>query len=401
MTNLPRGNRDLIRGINRSILLNSIKSKGAISRADLAHLTGLSPATITAITSELISEGLVIEKEVGDSSGGRPPILLALNPRGGFAIGIKLMENQAVGALIDLNLTVLAKGSVELGDKDLGTVIEALVQLVNKLIAQSEIRRKQLLGVGIGLAGVIDTAQGILRQSPFFGWKNTPLRDLLINRLHVPFYIDNDVNTLTLGERWRGKGIAEANFVVVTIGRGIGMGMVIDGQLYRGKGGGAGELGHVVIDPAGPLCDCGKHGCLEAYVSDRAIVAAAQQKGCVEARSLEDVVALSNVGNQAALEVLANAGALLGREIANLSNLLDPKLILISGEGIIVGEPFFSALRGSFHEHVMPGLAEDTEIRVTSWGDDVWALGAASVVIGEFFKSPIHQEISSNRLQKK
>lgn len=392
MANLPRGNRNLIKGINRSILLNAVKTKGAISRADLAHLTGLSPATVTGITAELIDEGLIFEKETGDSSGGRPPILLALNPRGGFVVGIKLMENHAVGALTDLNAAVLVKDAVDFADKELVTVIDSLVALVNLLIAKSQIRKKQLLGVGIGLAGVIDSTQGILRQSPFFGWKNTPIRELLQSRLKVPIYIDNDVNTLTLGERWLGSGIAEDNFVVVTIGRGIGMGLIINGQIYRGKGGGAGELGHVVVNPEGPLCSCGKHGCLESYISDGALIDIARKTVSADVRDLDDLVGRAGSGNSAAIAVLETAGALLGREIANLVNVLDPKLVIISGEGVKVGVIFFAAMRSAFHIHVMPGLAEDTEIRIASWGDDVWARGAASVVIGELFKSPIQRE---------
>ncbi|MPM22862.1 N-acetylglucosamine repressor [bioreactor metagenome] len=395
MPNLPRGNRDLIRGINRSILLNAIKTKGAISRADLAHLTGLSPATVTAITGELINTGLVFEKETGGSSGGRPPILLALNARGGFVIGIKLMENHVVGALTDLNAAVLVKTTADMTNKQPDAVVDVLVDLVNQLITKSGIRKKQLLGVGIGLAGVVDSGQGILRQSPFFGWKNIPLKDLIQTRLHIPIFLENDVNTLTLGERWLGSGIPEDNFIVVTIGRGIGMGMVIDGQIYRGKSGGAGEFGHIVVDPTGPLCNCGKRGCLESFVSDRAILAAAKHIGLTDVNDLETLSNLALNGDEKAIEVLESAGKLFGRELANLVNIMDPRLILISGEGVVVGETFFSAMRGTFRINIMPGLAEDTEIRVATWGDDVWARGAASVVIGEIFRSPIQPDKES------
>ena len=175
------------------------------------------------------------------------------------------------------------------------------------------------------------------------------------------------------------------------------MGMVINGQIYRGKSGGAGEFGHIVVDTAGPLCDCGKHGCLESYLSDRALLATARKEVNEDIRDFDDLVQRAQSGNKAAENVLTNAGALLGREIANLVNILYPKLILISGEGVRVGEIFFSALRVSFHENVMPGLAEDTEIRVAPWGDDVWARGAASVVIGELFNSPMQKEESAEK----
>lgn len=389
MSTLPRANRNLIRSINRSIILNAIKTQSEVSRAAIAHLTGLSPATVTAITGQLIKEGLVFEKTTGDSTGGRPPIMLALNPRGGFVIGIKLMEGQAVGALTDLNATILAKDSINLSGVEVETAVETLVALVTRLIHGSGIRKKQLMGVGIGLAGVVDYAGGIVRQNPFFGWQNIPLRDLLQTRLKVPVFIDNDVNTLTLSEKWLGVGKPVDNFLVITVGRGVGMGIVLDGRIYRGRAGGAGEFGHVVVDPSGPLCDCGKHGCLESLVSDRALVSIARREVDAAIDSLDGLLELAQAGRPEALAVLRRAGGLLGREIANLVNVLDPNLIVISGEGIRMGETFFSAVRSAFHENVMPGLAEDTEIRVDSWGDDIWALGAASLVIAGIFNSPI------------
>jgi N-acetylglucosamine repressor len=392
MTPMQRGNRDLIRNINRSILLNLIKSRGEVSRVALAHMAGLSPATVTTITGHLIREGLVFEKAVGDSAGGRPPIMLALNPRGGFVIGIKLMEGQAIGALTDLNAMILAKDSIDLADKQVETSVNTLVTLVNRLIQKSGIKKKQLMGVGIGLAGVVDFTRGIVRQNPFLGWINIYLRDLLEARMHVPVYIDNDVNTLTLSEKWLEPSQSEDNFIVITLGRGIGMGIVINGQIYRGKNGGAGELGHVMVDPDGPLCDCGRHGCLETLISESALVAEARRNFSEDITTLDDLIRCAVSGEPGASQILSRAGTRLGCQIANLVNLFDPKLIIISGEGIRMGELFFSSVRQAFNESVMPGLAEDTEIRIDSWGDDIWALGAASLVIAEIFISPIEKE---------
>jgi N-acetylglucosamine repressor len=392
MSTIQRGNRDLIRSINRSIILNVIKSQVEVSRASIAQKTGLSPATVTGITSRLIDEGLIFEKTTGDSSGGRPPILLALNPRGGFVVGIKLMEGLAVGALTDLNASILAKDSIELADKELDQSIETLVKLIRRLYRNAGVPKKKLMGVGVGLAGVVDFSHGILRQNPFLGWNNVPLRDLLQTRLRVPVYIDNDVNTLTLGEKWLGTGQPEDNFIVITVGRGIGMGIVINGQIYRGKGGGAGEFGHMVIDPEGPLCDCGKCGCLESLISDRALINTAQREIDPDILHLEELIDHAGKGLSKAISIFERAGSLMGQQIANLVNILDPKLIIISGEGIRMGDFFFSPMRAAFHKYVMPGLAQDTEIRVNSWGDDIWALGAASLVIAEIFTSPIQKE---------
>ncbi len=389
---MQRGNRDLIRSINRSILLNVIKTKGEISRAALATQTGLSPATVTTIAGQLIREGLVFEKATGDSTGGRRPIMLAVNPQGGFVIGIKLMEGQVVGALTDLNAAILAKDSLILADKQVDTSVATLAALVNRLVRRAGIKKKQLMGVGIGLAGVVDFAQGIVRQNPIFNWNNIPLRELLETHIRAPIYIDNDVNTLTLSERWLEPGQPAENFIVITLGRGVGMGIVINGQIYRGKSGGAGEFGHIIIKPDGLLCDCGRRGCLETLISDRALVAEARMVLGEEIATLDDLLRCVSMGYPGAAQILERAGSLLGLQIANLVNLFDPKMIIISGEGIRMGEVFFSAVRNTFRGVVMPGLAQDTEIRVNSWGDDIWALGAASLVIAEVFSSPIQKE---------
>ena len=391
MNQIKRADRELMRGINRSVILNLIKVNGPISRADIANQTGLSPATVTSITGILIKEDLVFEKDTGDSKGGRPPILLALNPRGGFVIGIKLMEENAVAALTDLNATILEKTTFQMDSRDLNVVIEKLVLMINNLITQSKIPKKRLLGVGIGLAGVVDSENGILRKSPYFGWKNVPLRNLLGKNLKVPIYLDNDVNTLTLGEKWLDNGVQEQDFIVITIGRGIGMGIVLNGQIFRGTGGGAGEFGHSVVDPNGPLCDCGKRGCLESFLGDRALLKSAKEEISSDIQTMDDLMEAVKQGNPQGLRLLSKSGNLLGQQIANLINILNPKLIILSGEGVNRGEAFFKGMHESLREHAVPELLEDAEIRISTWGDDVWARGAASLVIHEFYKSPVFQ----------
>src|SRR5688572_956516 len=216
MTDAPLGNRDLIRAINRSTILNFIKMHGAIPRAEIARLTGLSPATVSGISAELIEENLVFEKETGDSSGGRRPIMLAINPHGGCVVGIKLMEDHALGALTDLEATLLGKLSYPLTDTSPPAVARALSELVSELLSNSENPTTNLMGVGVGLAGIVDSAQGLVRQSPFFGWTDVPLRELIQDRLNVPVYLDNDVNTLAFAEKWFGAGRGIDNFLVVT-----------------------------------------------------------------------------------------------------------------------------------------------------------------------------------------
>jgi len=396
----PTGNRELIRAINRSHVLNAIKTYGPIGRADIARQTGLSPATVTSISAKLISQNLVLEKSAGDSSGGRPPILLVINPGGGYVVGIKLTETHAVCALTDLEALILAKSSMPLSGHDPAQVIDDLAQMVLVFLREQKIAKKQLLGVGVGLAGIVDAEEGILRQSPIYGWDNVPLRSMLQSKLRIPVYIENDVNTLTLTEKWFGHGQGVDHFLTVTVGRGIGLGIVANGQFYRGQTGGAGEFGHTTINPQGPLCACGKRGCLEAYVGDPGLIRSAQEsftlgKLSAYVQDLAELLSLAQTGNTAAIQIFDQAGRILGIGIANLINLFNPKKIIISGEGTREGDFLFVPMKESVQQNTMPGLFDPQTIEIAPWGDDAWARGAAGLVLREVFESPIHKKMST------
>ena len=397
MAKHPRGNRKLIRAINRSAVLNTIKTNGPISRTDVAQITGLSAATISGITAELISAGLVFEKEAGNSSGGRRPILLALNPRGGFVIGFKLTETIITAALTDLEATVIAKDTSQLENHSIQDVVDRIAKTVGTLLTKSKIRQDLLIGVGIGLAGIIDAESGVLLHSPIFGWRDIPLKATLQKRLDVPVYVDNDVNTLTLTEQWFGAGQGVENFLTVTVGRGVGLGIVVHGKLYHGARGGAGEFGHTVVDPDGQRCDCGKRGCLETMIADPWLVrqaeeAYAKQSIPANVKDISRLVNLAKDGDPIAAGVFASAGKILAQALANLINVLSPQLIIISGEGVRAGDLLFEPMYDAMEKYIMPGLVEDTEVRVDVWDDDAWARGAASLVLKDLVESPMHRE---------
>jgi len=394
MPDLIHGNRELIRAINRSSVLNTIRTMGPISRKEITKHTSLSAATITGITAELIEDGLVFEKETGDSSGGRRPILLALNKQSRYMIGVKLSVDHITAALTDLEATVLNKRTVQLPSHDLQPTVAALGQVVSDLIADQAASKDKILGVGIGLAGIVDAEKGVLRHSPIYGWRDVPLVSLLQEYIDVPIFLDNDVNTFTLTEKWFGLGSGVDNFLIVTVGRGVGMGMVMNGSLYHGSRGGAGELGHTVINPSGPLCVCGKHGCLEAYASDPAILnmaAEAYRRGEISepVETVEDLLRLDEQGNSAVQKILHTAGSYLGQGIANLINIFNPELIILSGEGVRYGDHLFEPMREALQHLAMPGLIDDTRIVIDAWDDDAWARGAAGIVLEKLFQFPL------------
>lgn len=383
-----RGRRQLLRDINRNLVLNVIKARGAVSRADVARELGLSPATVTAVARGLLQVGLLAERRAR-SQGGRPPVLLSLRPDAAFVVGVKVAEKSLTAALTDLEATPRARHSVSLRGRTPVAVVEAVADAVRALSRSARIPRERVMGIGVGLAGIVDGVAGVCRYSPFFDWRDVPLRDLLANRLGLPAYVDNDVNTLAIAEKWFGAGRDVDHFLTVTTGRGVGLGIVLHGHLYRGATGAAGEFGHTIVEPEGSRCQCGKRGCLEALVAEPALVReyAHRAQRPVTAPMLYKRAA---EGDPVARAVLAEAGERFGRALANLVNVLNPQRIVLSGEGAAAGEALVGPLRESLRENAFANLAETVELVVVVTGDDEWARGAASLVLGEVFRPPVY-----------
>lgn len=382
------GSKQLIREINQAIVLNAIRTHGAISRTDIAAISKLSLPTISGITAALLDSGLIYERESGVSTGGRRPVLLALNNQAGYVVGVKVTEDTVTGAITDLDASVVARHSMPLAGRTPGDAVATIAAVVQELCAATG--GKTLLGVGVGIAGVIDRQRALVHYATYFGWRNEPIAHLLEQRLHVPVVIDNDVNALTAAEQWFGAGRGVKDFLVISIGRGVGLGMVLEGRLYRGTTGGAGEFGHITVVPDGPQCACGKRGCLEALISDPAVT---QRVSAVLGRqvTISDAVAIAHHGDATAQAIFAAAGRTLGMAVANLVNIFNPALLIIGGEGTRAGsliiEPFQAALR----EYCFNGLYTDLQVVIEPWGDEAWARGAASLVLSELFQPALHQ----------
>ncbi|MEX0700168.1 MAG: ROK family transcriptional regulator [Acidimicrobiia bacterium] len=382
--------RQLIRAINRALVFQLIRREGPISRAEIARATGLTQVTVGTITSELMAHGLVGEGDQAKSTGGRPATLLHLVPQSYFAIGAKVMESHVVGAVTDLEGDAVAEVDVAIEglSSNPNNVVDAIARLVDQLVARAGIPRNKVLGIGIGLAGVVDARAGICRYSPFLGWHDVHIRDMASRELGIPVFVDNDVNTLALAERWFGVGHDVADFVLVTLGRGVGLGIVADGRLYRGARGGAGEFGHTVVDGSDRPCACGNFGCLEATVSEPALVAAARTlMGTSGPGDAEELYRM--IPESASLRPLFRvAGKMLGRSLANLVNLFAPTLLILSGEGIRAGDVLLDPLREELEARVFDGLRGTFQLVVEPLPDAAWARGAASLVLGELFELP-------------
>jgi len=407
MTEL-KASRQLGKRINRQLVLNLIKS-GPTSRAEIAEATGLSPATVSNLTFELIDEGLVHEKGVAETTRGRPPVLLHLNGRARYVVGVKVMPAALVAVVTDLDANVVTHRSSSgweepsdaAPDPTPDEVVARIAALVDDTVRDAEIEPSDLLGVGVGLAGIIDTVAGVCRYSPFFGWRDVDLVTPLRAKLGHDVRLANDVDSLTIAEQWFGHGRGVDNFVVVTVGRGVGAGFVFNGRFYGGHEGGVGELAHITVDADGPDCACGKQGCLEVLASDVALVTAARASVAddrsttlsnVEDITLQAIVAAAKTGDQVARQLLAESGRWLGHGVGILVNLLRPQLVIVAGEGVEAGEWRLEPMRQALREAEVGPLPGGTKLVVESAGDVAWARGAACVVLGDFFKSPLHQD---------
>jgi N-acetylglucosamine repressor len=383
-----RGNRGLMKAMNRSLLLNIIRREGELSRTQLAELSGLSVGAISQIIGTLIEQGWILESGEGEFTGGRRQVLLRLNPTAAYAIGIKLMERRVVCAVTDFEARVVHyHDQVIRFESNARAESQLIASIIETAIAESAVPRERLLGVGVGIAGVIYSHVGVVHYSPYFGWRDVPLAALLAEQLNLPVYVENDVNTLTFTEMLFGDGRHHSTVVVVTIGRGIGMGIVINGQLYQGSQGGAGELGHIILDATAASRAGAEQGSLETLAADPAVLNRVAAHG--HAPSLEQVVAAADAGDSAARAAFAHSGELIGMGLANVINILSPNLLIISGEGLIAGahrlDPMFDAIR----RYTFNGLLDAVEVLIKPTDDHAWARGAASLVISKTFESPL------------
>jgi predicted NBD/HSP70 family sugar kinase len=371
------GSQGMSREMNRVAILRLIGASGPIARNEIARSLGLSPATVTSVTRELIERGLVRVANRAPSRGGRPAVLLELVGGAASAFGVKIAPDHLVGVRVDLDAEVLERfqAPLEVATPD---GLERIGKLLREWTGSRS--ASPLLGVGLGVPGVVDTAGGLVT-SPMLGWRELPLATVLQEHLDVPVLVDNDVNTLAVSERLYGRGRSVNDFITVTLGRGIGLGIIVGGDIYRGYGGGAGEFGHVTVVDDGPVCSCGKRGCLEALVSDPALLTQARRRKLIPRTAGIDALLERAAGaDDDVLQLYANAGLLLGRSVAGLVNVLSPELVFVSGEGTQAWTFLSDSFERGFRAHVFPPL-RDVKVEVDPWDDEKWAVGAAALVL--------------------
>ncbi|MEG6567526.1 ROK family transcriptional regulator [Thermoanaerobacterium saccharolyticum] len=340
----------LLKGMNESLILNVIRHNKYVSRSEIAKITNLTPPTVTNIINKLLEDGLVKEDKLGESSGGRPPVILKINNEAFdiivIIIGTDIMEEY----LLDAELTIKESKVDSIKNEDAESIFKLLFDRIRYL---KDISKKEIAGIGIVVRGPVKSSEGISVFSPNIGWRNVPIKDMVEREFGIPTFVENDVRAMALGEFYNGIAKNVGNVVFLKVGHGIGSTIILDGKIYRGINDMAGEIGHTTIDVAGPKCSCGNYGCFEALASEKALVNNVVKRikegsysivseyvnGDLENITTRFVYKAAEEGDEVALSELNKIAIYLGIGIANIVNVFSPELVLISG-GIVRGRKF-------------------------------------------------------------
>lgn len=405
--NLRIGNKQLIKDINRSLVIEKIRYEGPISRTDISKSLQLGLSTVTNIIEELKNEDLVFENGEADSTGGRRPILLEFNYEFGYTLGIKIEENQLIIALTNLKADIMDKKVIPFKRNiKSSVVIPQLINGIKEVLSNNPFVHKCLLGVGIAVSGLVNYQDGTLIRSSLLGWEQVNLKQQLENEFLVPVFIDNDINAYTLAELTLGFGNVHDNFICISVGAGVGASIVINRSLYYGDIGGAGEIGHSIIQVNGFHCHCGQKGCLEMYASDKffenygpALVEEFQDS-LLRGSSFtsDEVYQAAQEGDELAKELLKQSGEYLGIGLVNLINILNPSIIILVGERMSAKDFFLSHTLKVSGQNFFTPASYQTKIIVSDLGNDAWVKGASLLAINHLFRSPIYKDSLPNLL---
>ncbi|WP_043993391.1 ROK family transcriptional regulator [Leifsonia xyli] len=381
---LPRGARNpgsqgALRHLNQERLVEFLLSNGPFTQAELARGTGLSTATVSNIVRDLVAKGVVGTSPV--TSSGRRALLVQLTDTGDIAVGIDFGRRHVRIALCTLGYKVLAEEALALPlGYDVGWALAEAARLLDRMLADGCHDRQSVLAVGVGIPGPIDRRTGTVLQGAILPeWVGVNRRDLE-DVLRFPVVVDNDANLGALAEVTWGANRGVRNLVFVKIGSGIGAGLILNGTPYYGFLGITGELGHTPVVEQGLICRCGNRGCLETIASTTVMIESLS-RGLGAPVSTADILRRGLERDPAVLRVVGDAGIAIGKAIGNVSNMINPELILIGGPLVGLGEALLEPIRRGSKHNAFPVIASTTQLRISSLGDRAESLGAAALVI--------------------
>ncbi|MDO6591819.1 XylR family transcriptional regulator [Loktanella sp. D2R18] len=386
----------------RQQIFEHVRAAGRATRTDVIQALGISAGSATALTAEMINAGLLREVESipRETGRGRPAVALEVVPETHAVIGIKLSEKIHSAVLTDFagNTRATAVLETPAGPKQLDDVLAEVGKLIQDVLNAADTQLSAVAAVGIGLSGIVDHQAGTVPWSPLLAQRNCDFATAFREKFDLPIHLDNDANMLTLAELWFGAGRAKSDFAVVTIEQGVGMGLVIDNRLYRGARGMGLELGHTKVQLDGALCRCGRRGCLEAYLADYALAreaATALHLQPHESQSpnalLAALFAQAKSGDEAAQTIFRRAGRYLAVGLANIVQLFDPALIIISGERMQYDYLYAEEVLSEMHRLTLNDGRTPCAVETHAWGDLVWARGATALALSAVTDQAIAQ----------
>jgi len=408
MINTSVANNTFLRERNLSSVLNYIffhKSKA--SRAKLAIKVGLNKSTSSSLVQELIERDLLRETGKNQESAiGRPATFLEINSQAGFIIGVDLSVDFVLVMVTDFcGQSVWEEKFFMEAKNDQAHIIAKMLEMVNKAISACTEKKQRILGLGLAVPGLVDTNRDNLIYAPHLDWKGIPFRKILFEATALQnIHIENDANAATIGEHIYGVARRTGDFIFVFVGKGIGSGLFLDGKLYRGKDGFAGEIGHlpIISEPLNIVCDCGKSGCWEAYANESTLLNLANAR--IEERkskiisdlmkeqhapiSLSILKQAADAGDKDSLDIFSDAGEAIGIGISGLINIFNPDKVIVGGPISISGNYLLPAIKNSVIKHTLPDLNQNVEILLSEFGGKAVVFGAIACITNQILNSP-------------
>lgn len=355
---------------NRDLVLRTIFAQNPVSRAEVARLTRLTRTTVSEIVGFLLREGLVEEVGLGESIGGKSPILLSVVADSRYLIGLNLAQEKFIGAVVNLNGEIRETVELPVQDGNGQKALELIYQIIDQLL---ETKLNPIVGISVGTPGLVNTREGMVVNAVNLDWRDLPLGQLLEERYEIPVSVLNDSQATAIGEFVYGGGhTSEENLIVVNVKHGIGSGILINGRLFQGDGGGAGEIGHVVVQENGELCRCGKRGCLETVSSARAVL------GRLNFDSLDEAQVAFLAGDAKAVQAVTDAAHFLGISLANLVGILNIQKIVLTGDMPGFGTAWLDIVDESMRNAAFTRMAGTTRLELGRLDYRACILGAAS-----------------------
>jgi predicted NBD/HSP70 family sugar kinase len=390
--------------LHRKKILKELYFNNKLSCADLSIKTDKSIPITTKILSELEEDGYVLETGFAPSTGGRRPLMYSIRPDVMYIVSVAMDQFVTGIALMDMQnnyVTEVEKFELHLsGNKE---ALSVLTSQIDQFIKKSGIDKNKIVGVGIGMPGFVDVKKGI--NYSFLETNQKNITAYISDRVGLPVFIDNDSSVIALAELRFGAATNKKNAMVVNIGWGVGLGMVLNGQLFRGHNGFAGEFSHIPLFTNDKLCSCGKSGCLETEASLLVITEKAKEglkAGRVSMlqhlpmdhfeQSCESILLAASSGDQYAIEILSSAAYNIGRGVAILIHILNPEIIILSGRGSVAGKIWQAPIQQAINEHCIPRIAASTAIEISTLGYNAELIGAAALVMENYEKNELKQK---------